>query len=79
MFRRILIAVWTFVFGSVALLGLFPKLAARVPRPGFLFVFLFSLILISFVYGVYWLYRQGLKRAERNPPDGGSHHYDAPR
>lgn len=66
MFRRILVAVWAFIFGIVALLGLFPKLATRLPRPGFLFVFLFVFALVSFVYGVYWLYRQGMKRAKRN-------------
>lgn len=63
MFRRILVAGWTFIFGSVALMGLFPKLATRLPRSEFLFIFLFTFVLISFVYGVYWLYRQGMKRA----------------
>ncbi len=69
MFRRILIAAWGFLFGGVALLGLFPSLAIRVLRPRFLFIFLFTLFLTSFVYGVYYLYRQGMKRAKKEPPD----------
>jgi membrane associated rhomboid family serine protease len=79
MFRWVLVAVWALIFGSVALLGLFPKLAARVPHPKFLFIFLFAFILISLVYGVSTLYRHGMKRAKTNSADGPSHHYDAPR
>ena len=63
MFRRILVAGWMFIFGSVALMGLFPELATRIPRSEFLFIFLFTFVLISLVYGVVWLYRQGMKRA----------------
>ena len=64
MVRRILIASWVFIFGSVALLGIFPKqLATRLPRPQLLFVFLFTFVLTSFVYGVIWLYRQGMEKA----------------
>jgi hypothetical protein len=70
MFRRILIAAWAFVFGSVALLGLFPSLATGIlRRPGFLFIFLLALFLTSFVYGVNYLYRQGMKRAKKEQPD----------
>ena len=78
MFRRILVAAWVFIFGSVALLGLFPKLATRLPRSGFLFIFLVIVVLISLVYGVFGLYRRGMKRAKTNSPDGASHHYDGP-
>jgi len=39
MFRRILVAGWVFIFGSVALMGFFPKLATRTPRPDILFIF----------------------------------------
>ena len=65
MFRRILIAGWVFVFGSVALLGIFPKLATRLPRPPFLFILLFTFVLISLAYGVFWLYRRGMNRASK--------------
>jgi hypothetical protein len=68
MFRRILVAGWAFIFGSVALMGLFPKLATRIPRPEFVFIFLFTFVLISLVYGVFWLYRQGMKRAKGGWP-----------
>ena len=64
MFRRILVTVWAFIVGGVALLGLFPKLATRVPRPRFLFAFLFTFILISLVYSVLRVYRHGIKRAK---------------
>jgi hypothetical protein len=70
MFRRTVIAAWAFVFGSVAVLGLFPSLATGILRhPGFLFILLLTLFLASFVYGVNFLYRQGMKRAQKEPPD----------
>ncbi len=79
MFRRILILVWVLVFGSIALLALFPSLAARIPYPAAIRPFLLLLIFGSIVYAVVFLYRQGMKRAKGNSPDGGSHDYDARR
>jgi hypothetical protein len=35
--------------------------------------------LVSIIYGAAFLYRQGMKRVKTNSPDGGGHHYDAPR
>jgi hypothetical protein len=67
MFRRILVAGWAFIFGSVALMGLFPRLA-RIPRSEFVFIFLFTFALISLVYGVFWLYSKGMKRAKGGWP-----------
>ena len=67
MFRRILVAGWAFIFGSVALLGLFPRLVPRLPRPES-FLFLFAFVLLSLVYGVFWLYRQGMKRQRQIGP-----------
>jgi hypothetical protein len=64
MFRQILVVGWAYIFGSVALMGLFPKLATRIPRSEFVFVFLFTFALISLVHGVFWLYRQGMRRAK---------------
>jgi hypothetical protein len=64
MFGRILIAIWVFIFGSVAILGVFPRLATKLPRPHFMFVFLFTFAVVSLVYGVVWLYRQGMKRSQ---------------
>lgn len=77
--ERTLIVTWVFVFGGVALLGLFPRLAARIPDPFLIRPSLLLLILVSTVYGVVVLYRHGMKRAKRNSSDGSSHHYDAPR
>ena len=76
MFRRILITAWASIFGSVVLLGLFPRLVTRVPRPGFLFVFLLACMLISLLYGIFSLYRHGMKRAKPNSPDGTGDHRD---
>ena len=64
MIGRILIALWVFIFACVALLGVFPRLATRLPRPSFMFVFLLSFVLISLIYGVVWLYPQGMKRGQ---------------
>lgn len=63
-FGRILIGTWILVFGGVALLGLFPRLAARIPYPAAIRPLLLLLILTSFIYGVIFLYRQGMKRAK---------------
>lgn len=62
MFRRILITVWLSVFGSIVLLALFPRLAARIPYPVAIRPFLLLLVLASAVYGTFLLYRQGMKR-----------------
>ena len=35
-------------------------------------------VFLAIVNGVIWFYRQGIKRAKRNGPDSGNHHYDAP-
>lgn len=62
MFRRLLITVWLSVFGSIVLLALFPRLAARIPYPVAIRPFLLLLVVVSVVYGTVLLYRQGMKR-----------------
>lgn len=62
MFRWILTAAWMFIFGSVLLLGLFPKLVALIPHPEYIRVFLIPFTLVSIVYGVVCLYRRGMRR-----------------
>ena len=74
MFRRILITVWAFVLGGVALLGVFPGLATRVPSPRFLFIFLLIILFISLLYGLQFLYREGMRRAKRRSPGADSFH-----
>jgi len=66
-FGRMLIAGWTFIFLSVLFFNIFPRLVSRIApailesiRP-----ILLIFILITAVYGVVWLYRQGMKRAKR--------------
>jgi hypothetical protein len=46
-------------------MGLFPKLATRAPRPGFLFIFLITFTLVSLGWAVFSLYREGMKRADK--------------
>jgi hypothetical protein len=58
MFRRILVFGWVLIFGSVALLGLYP---ISLPHPKFLFWFVFTFILVSIGYAISWLYREGMK------------------
>lgn len=77
MFRRMLIIVWVSVFGSIALLALFPRLAARIPYPGAIRAFLLLLVSVSIVFGTVLLYRQGMQRARTNSADGSKRHYDA--
>jgi hypothetical protein len=69
MFGRILIAGWVFIFGGIILLAVFPKLATWIPYPGAIRPFLIVFVLASLIYGVVWLYRQGMKRARRSGPD----------
>ena len=59
MFGRILVAGWVFIFGSIALLALFPKTATWIPHPSAIRPFLILFVLVSLVYGVVWLYRTG--------------------
>lgn len=79
---RILVVGWMLLFGCVALLGIFPKLAIlfnRIPHPEVIRPFLIFFVLISALYGIVSLYRQGMKRAKKKWPDGGGRHLDAPR
>ena len=78
-FERILIGTWLFVLGSVALLGIVPRIAARIPYPAAIRTFLLIFALVSVAYCVVFLYRQGMKRAKSDGSDGTSHRYDAPR
>jgi hypothetical protein len=63
MLRRILIAGWVSIFGSMVLLAIFPRLALLIPHPELIRLFLVLFVLISFVYGIVTLYRLGMKRA----------------
>ena len=72
MFRRFLMAGWSLIFGVVLLSGLF-VLVGRVPKsiawiltrqPVHVFLFLF--VLVSIIYGVVRIYRQGIKRAKHS-------------
>ncbi len=66
MFGRILITCWAFIFGSVLILSLFPRLALLIPHPEYIRVFLVPFFLVSIVYGVNRLYKAGMKRAREN-------------
>lgn len=79
MFRRILIAGWVFIIGSIALLGLFPKLAIWIPHSAAIRPILILFVLVSLGYGLARLYGQGMKRAKSRVPRGDSRRYHAPR
>jgi hypothetical protein len=70
MFRRSLVACWVIVFGIVVLLGIFPKILSRIPRPDDLraIVMLLMLvpIIVSGIYALLYLYKAGMGRATRN-------------
>jgi hypothetical protein len=67
MFGRILIGIWVLVWVSIFLFILSPVKPARIP----LFIlrllgpFVFVLAVTSMVYGLIWLYQEGMKRARR--------------
>jgi hypothetical protein len=63
MFRKILIVGWTAIFGSMLLLAIFPRLAFLLPNPDVMLAFLIPFALVSLVYGIVWLYRQGINQA----------------
>jgi hypothetical protein len=62
MLGRLIVAGWIFIFGCVLLLGLFPRLLALIPHPEYIRVFLIVFVPVSAVYGVVWLYKEGMKR-----------------
>jgi len=66
MFRRILIAGWVLIFAGVLFFNIFPTLLIKIPRSELELIrpCLLVFILISIVYGIVWLYRQGMKRAK---------------
>jgi hypothetical protein len=65
MVGRIIIAGWVFVFGSMVLLAIAPRLILLIPHPELIRFFLIPFVLISLVYGAFLLYRSGLKQYRR--------------
>jgi len=65
MFGRILAAGWIFLFACALFFGLFPRLVSRIPHPELIPFFVFPFVLVSFLYGIGWIYRQGMKRVRR--------------
>jgi hypothetical protein len=65
MLKRVLILVWGLIFSFVLLLTVFPKLVVWAPRPSVSVPFMVFLMLFSLVYGVVWVFREGMKRATR--------------
>ena len=62
MFGKVLAAGWI-AFGAVIIVLLLRKAFGPIPHIYLLKPFLFVLILASFMYVLYRLYRQGMKRA----------------
>jgi hypothetical protein len=65
MIGRIIIAGWVFVFGSIVLLAIAPRLVLLISHPELIPFFLIPFVLISLVYGAFLLYRTGLKQSRR--------------
>jgi len=63
MFGRILIGAWIIFWGLILLVVLFPRLFVRIPHIQLFKPFMIALTLVSMLYGVVWLYRQGMKSA----------------
>lgn len=61
---RSLLAAWALFWSFVLLLTLFPKAAARIPHLELIRPYMVILVLVSVVYGIVWLYHQGVKRAK---------------
>lgn len=64
-FGRIIIAAWLLLLGMMLLLFLFPKLASWIPYIELIRPILISLTLVSALYGVTWIYRQGMKSTKK--------------
>jgi hypothetical protein len=63
-FGRILVVIWIFVWASIFVFVLSPVKPAHIP-PFMLKLFglfTFILALTSMGYGVFWVYREGIKR-----------------
>ena len=64
-FGRVLLAGWVFLGGFVFLLSVFPKQVVRIPHLELIRPFMITLTFLSIVYGLVWLYRQGMSRAKK--------------
>lgn len=64
MLGRILIAAWIVFWGLMVVLVRFPKQFVRIPHIQLFRPFMIALTLVSILYGIIWLYRQGMKRAK---------------
>ena len=65
MFKRVLIPAWTIFFIMMLLFISFPRQAIRIPHITFIRPYMFALTIVSVVYGVVWLYRQGMNQTRR--------------
>lgn len=63
MLGKIIIAGWVLFFAFVLVTGIFPKLIFRIPHLELAPFFVFPFVFVSIVYGIVWLYRQGMKHA----------------
>jgi hypothetical protein len=63
MFKRILILAWVVFLATMLLFVFLPRQAIRIPHTSLIRPYMIVLTVVSVVYGVSWLYRQGVKRA----------------
>lgn len=62
---RILVTCWCLVFLCVVISALFPRILGWIPHFELIRVFLPLLLICSVAYGIYALYREGMRHARR--------------
>jgi hypothetical protein len=77
MFKRVLILAWAVFGGVMFLFVFFPTKAVRIPHILFIRPYMIVLTVVSLVYGIFWLYRQGMKSArdDGTAPDKNRHRF----
>ena len=63
---RVLLIAWCIVISDLFLSGSSPTFLARMLHPELIRYALLPLILLSAIYGLRWVYRQGMKSARHN-------------
>lgn len=64
---RLLLTCWSLIVLTTIVSVLFPRLLKWMPYWEFIRFFLLPLVLFSVAYGVYSLFRLGMKRARSKP------------
>jgi hypothetical protein len=63
---RVIVTCWCLIFLLVVVSAVFPRILTWIPHLELIRVFLPLFLLFSIAFGLYKLYRQGMKRAHRD-------------